>query len=599
MSLNPPTENDFIDLGTSEQWLRQLYLNGRSGNKPNRRILSERFYFSDTPHIDPVAELKANYEALFSRLNHITDEHPLCRFPSRFLFIDRQFSLNSGIDPFTVCPKLNSWSLLETYSKIMITKVDSHFGNPASTFGHLIIRIGSDDERRNLLDTSINYGAHVPPNELMPVYIFKGITGGYTASISLEDFYHQDLVYSKTEFRDMWNYELNLTEFQKRIFLGHVWELLEQTSVYYFVKYNCAYAIAGILEVATGYEFVSENTLYYPPIRLFQDLSRYDANHPGMLIASQTYLPSQDKMLRNVLKSLNHDEMSTVKNYINAVNPDIEQWIQPYTADRQSYILEVLLEYYDYMITGYPESGDESANRRIDIIKARLQRPAGKKLSFETIEPPARPPGETTRTTKFGFGLQYSEDQFSGQFSLTPFSLNPLDLGNSVFSELTILKTDVRFGNSLELSDFTLIKVAQRSDLKQYSIAKHPLSWTVDTGFNCLNNCDPHDGLQIKTGIGQSLSTGSVLNSILANALLEGRRVGISGEWELALPEVHKVSGVVSSEIYYPLSDSENADLRLTGKARYSFNPEHSIELSYSRLRERSTASLRWVWSPF
>ena len=247
----------------------------------------------------------------------------------------------------------------------------------------------------------------------------------------------------------------------------------------YFIKNNCAYAIAELLEVVTGFDFVTSSTVYYPPARLFHDLDEYDSANPGLLVKTRTYVPSQDKLLVSIMQSLNDEEADFVRDFITESNVDLTHIPDGMTQHRFTLVLEVLLEYYDYMIIGYPEIGDSLTNKRIEVIKARLRLPPGKVLKQSPIKSPALPPGQTARTTKLGLGIDYADTEISGRLSFSPFSLHPLDLGNSDLSEMTVLKTEINFSDSVELEDFTLIKVAQRTDLRSLSILTYQRLVTV------------------------------------------------------------------------------------------------------------------------
>ena len=53
----------------------------------------------------------------------------------------------------------------------------------------------------------------------MVKYIVKGLSGFYEAGFSDKYFYNQDLTYTDTEFRDMWEYKLNLTPYQQKAWM--------------------------------------------------------------------------------------------------------------------------------------------------------------------------------------------------------------------------------------------------------------------------------------------------------------------------------------------------------------------------------------------
>ena len=54
-------------------------------------------------------------------------------------------------------------------------------GNPASMYGHALLRINYREEYqgRNLLAPTLSYGAMPDPEDRTPVYMIKGLAGGY------------------------------------------------------------------------------------------------------------------------------------------------------------------------------------------------------------------------------------------------------------------------------------------------------------------------------------------------------------------------------------------------------------------------------------
>lgn len=594
-----PSDVDLLEVSKSPGWQRLLYLDpGTESSKSNTRILDPAFYLSGSDHIDPLEELTASVKLMFTEVSDINNTHPICRFPARYLYLSSAFSNSGAIDPFVECDSLRTWAEIDSFSQILIVKVDGYYGNPASSFGHLIVRFSNKNYSPSLLDRSINFGARVPPNELMPTYIFKGITGGYVASFFLDNFYKQDLTYTNTEFRDMWNYELNLSDDQKKLFVAHLWELFDHPSTYYFIKNNCAYAIAELLEVAVGLEFVTNSTPYYAPAHLFHDLDKYDSRSPGSIIKSRTYIPSKDKILSAIMSELSKPEAEFIRGYISDEIDNLSLISQFRDSDRQTFLLEVLIEYYDYMIAGYPEQGSNLTFRRNEVIKARLRLPAGKKLEPIKIDTPPLPPGQTARTTKLGIGVIHSQKQNSttGTLSFTPFSIEPLDSGNHILSELTALRTEIEITEKVSFKEFSLIKVSQRTDLRDYSLSGWPISWSVDIGTNCVSNCNRDEGLYADMGIGQSIGIGSFLNSAMISASLNGSDYGITTIYELAYPERDKLSFLATFEKKFSLRDVkwEPADLLMVG--RYSFNPSYSIELSSGIADQHATSAITLNW---
>lgn len=596
-----PTSEDFERVSQLPAWQKQLYVAPSSEAKQfNKRINDDSFYFSKTDTIDLLDELKATYQALFSDLDAINDKHPLCVFPSRFLFLNEALQMNSTIDPFVDCPGFSNWANIEHHTRIVVVKVDGYYGNPASSFGHLILRFSDGSTTNSLLDTSINYGARVPPGESTPVYIVKGLMGGYQASLTNDEFYRQDLVYSQTEFRDMWNYELNLSENQRRLFIAHIWELIGRPSTYYFLKNNCAFAVAEMLEFIMDLEFVDDHTLWYPPIRLFHDLDAFDANNKQALVASREYIPSQKKLLARTFSSLDATQKQAAMIYISSAYDASNIELDRLHETTQTEVIEALINYYDYLIKGYPELGSELYDRRKALIMARLTLPMGQTLNSPPVEAPGRPPGQSARSNKLEFGGLFTQHDTNMLFSATPFSTAPLDLGNPDLSELTLLKTELQVGDTVELRDFTLLRVAQRSDLQNTIPGDWPISWTIDFGINCLVDCNSQEGIHALVGLGQTITPGPFYVSGLVNLEWVGREASFRGLLEFGLPERHRLSAVMTAAQVVPFSSELDSHQILSLQTRYSVNPMHSVGFELTSTFNNDTVNtqgiVHWTW---
>jgi hypothetical protein len=125
--------------------------------------------------------------------------------------------------------------VLDELHSISLYLIGGYFGNPASTFGHAVLKFNSDstDQPNPLFDVTVGFGALVPENEWSVRYIAKGIFGGYDARFLDKYYYSQDLVYSRSEFRDIWDYRLKLPREDQELLVFHVWEVLGKNFDYF------------------------------------------------------------------------------------------------------------------------------------------------------------------------------------------------------------------------------------------------------------------------------------------------------------------------------------------------------------------------------
>lgn len=563
----------------SDQWKKQLYLSDRPKGGPYRpRIQSDDFYFSGTESIDPFQELLQTRQAVFSNLDQLNNDHPACRFPGRFLFLNAALALDYDTSLLAECSNFQNWARFDRYDSLSVVMVEGYYGNPASSFGHLVLRHGRSDGAQQLLDTSINFGARVPQGEGPIKYILNGLAGGYLASFTAESYYRQDLVYTQVEHRDMWHYELDLDDTQRVFFLAHLWELLDSPSTYYFLKNNCAFAVAEILEIVFERNLVNQNTLFYPPVTLFHELEEIHQQGDLSVIRSKHFVPSQQSVLKSLYATLSAQQRQVFGRYIGRE----QQPVQPLLADLEeaeaAEIIESLISFYSYLISGYPELGTELYERRRQLIVARLEYPSGRFLQAAEIEPTTEP-GKTARVSRLSMGVSLVDNQPGLVLGWVPYSQSATDLGNDDSSELTVLALDGRLQEDALDAKFTLIRVAQRSDLRDRLPGDWPLSWTIDLGWQTAQTGRYRAGGQADIEVGQSVRVGSMLLSALGAFRQSGWESGLGARAELALTTGQRFTWIGYVD-YTFWTSGESVQLGLD--SRYSFSPRWSLEAELS-----------------
>ncbi len=108
----------------------------------------------------------------------------------------------------------------------------AYMNSPASMFGHTLIRIDGDYQSR-LISYAINYAANTG-DEGGISYLIKGLFGYFKGYFSILPYYEKIEEYNDLDMRDMWEYELNLSEDEVRRMVLHIWELKDIYSYYYF-----------------------------------------------------------------------------------------------------------------------------------------------------------------------------------------------------------------------------------------------------------------------------------------------------------------------------------------------------------------------------
>lgn len=274
------------------------------------------FFFAPTGKRDPEAELGATIRALLSAakgaLPADLDAHPACRFPARTLFLMEQLGLDPSWLGVSHCPAFEHYVGELRPIGVSLIFTSYYLNNPSSAFGHTFLRIHKESyavgERRELLDYGIDFSADVTTSN--PVaYTVMGLTGLFHGTFKRLPYYYKVREYNDLESRDLWEYELQLSDRQLLLLVAHLWEVGKTHFDYFYLGENCSYAILSMIDAAR------------PELDLMRDVStpvipaatvQIMRSRPGLL-RSVHYRPSLRTQFNAKVELLARDEASLVE----------------------------------------------------------------------------------------------------------------------------------------------------------------------------------------------------------------------------------------------------------------------------------------------
>ncbi len=571
-----------LGLAESPVWLRLLHYK-RGSPDSQSEILDDDFFLADRGRYSPQDELVATLAAFLQETASEPDETARCRFPARFLFLDTRLGL--GL-PDVKCPRLERWMKPDQLDSISLMMISGYFGNPASTFGHILLKVnnGSVPDGYTLLDLGDNFGAVVPENELTFVYVVRGLTGGYRAGFSDQDYYRADLTYTRTEFRDMWEYKLNLSEYQQKLLLYHLWEVTGRHFQYFFLKGNCAFRIAELMELVTGSPFVQDVDVWYAPISVFHRLDEVDRRESGDtgLISSIRYRPSAQRVFYAHVAELDDDR--DVLDRMILSGGDLSE-LRGLDAQRKARVLGVLLEYYQYRMAGnLDEEADASLREAKDnAVRARLALPAVELAPRVDIQE-RRAPSSAAPPSKFALGIGHNAELGAYSFvSVAAFSYETT--GNNLLDRSSLIMADLSLGfdsDGLRLEAFDAIR-ARKVNLNTTAIpGESTTSWEVAFGARREKSaCEDCVEAFAEGAIGKSSQLGgqSAVTALVGIDAATGS-IGSSGFVRLVLnfgPAARWASELGATYRSYLGKGDENLSLRWI--SRFSISPRHELKL--------------------
>jgi hypothetical protein len=432
------------------------------------------FYWSDSTQSTAYEELLASWAAMQDPVQRRT---LACRFPARFYFISQRLERVDAKAELLACERLVASIQLDRLEGLSLVLVGSYFSNPASTFGHTLLRIHQRSAQGVEKDLSFNYGALIPPNEHVLSYISKGIFGFYAAAYSDQDPFLHDIAYNHLENRDSWSYAIAHTPEDRLLIVLHLWEMAGAKFQYFFFSRNCAWQMQNSLMLTlrdrSGEVFpVKHWTL---PVDVAHDLQ--DAG----MVERVLYIPSHQRRLHEAIKRLAPAERVF---FYQKVAQDEQVHLQSVDSqlanppEHSPELINALIDYYTWRNASNALDAEEQRHwvrLRERAVLARLALPP------DTAPAPIAPlasPAEGNKPIKWAAGVARSPWVSATVFAQGPLDPHALDIGHM---EALTLKASTERGR-LVLTALTLLDIQRVKPLNEASLDGLATSWRIKLG---------------------------------------------------------------------------------------------------------------------
>lgn len=362
----PKAHADFYtQMAYSPQWLKLLHYHQDTIQNYVGLVENAEFYLDKKAgQYNPQSELMATIEA-FNNPNNKAK----CMFPARFnLLKERGFVAGDLQD----CDKYRQFMEDVKPDGITLLFTNAYMNNPASLFGHTLIRIDTKRKGTQMLAHGSNFGAN-SGTEYGFLFAFKGLFGGYDGVYSIMPYWEIINTYNNIENRDIWEYKLNLSQEEQIKFVNHLYEMHIAKIRYYFLRKNCSYMILELLEaVKPELNITKEYKAWVIPL----DTLKTVKNIPN-LISQINYRPARLTKIKSHLKEMNK------KQYTAFVRAVIKNEFENQDLSQQEYVdvLETAYQYFQYQ---YIEQKTDLAQYRKNSFAVLRRRSNFAKTDFET-----------------------------------------------------------------------------------------------------------------------------------------------------------------------------------------------------------------------
>lgn len=474
---SPPS---FLD----QQWLELLrYRKTFLGNYLSEQD-SPSFFLTKNGKESPESEY---LEFIKKSKDKFSQDHVACKFPARLAYLIKRKAIPSEkANLVKNCVEFQKFKNKIRPKSVSLEFSSYYINKPASAFGHTLMRFSKRGFSKNgrdleLLDNGLNYSATVTTNNAL-LYGIYGIVGLFKGQFLTLPYFYKVREYNDNEARDLWIYELNLSEEQLNFLVAHTWEMGKAYFDYFYFSENCSYHLLALLNaVNPEWNLVKNTGTFVIPV----DTIKVIARTPG-LIKDIYFRPSSLKTFKSFEESLKSEEKKKFKNFIN--NEFNYSLIENTPQKTKASILDSALAYLDYKYSDeiLNEKGQKNDLKRELLIK-RAETGVVTKAKITPFRKEDSPHlGHDSR--KFSLGYFDSEMMGEGLNILHRFSLHDfLDSGKGHMKSARIemgtvqLKVfeDEKRDQKLFLDQFYIARVQAFSPITAYEA---PLSFKLNFG---------------------------------------------------------------------------------------------------------------------
>ena len=595
---------DLRDVASETTWLKLgKYEQARfSKDSYESVVLSDEFFLAPDGRTSPQDELEATITAMSGPVEGDPNEHAQCRFPARYLWLQDK-ALLPGVADIT-CPEFEQWIFGESTDSISIIFATGYLGNPASYYGHTLLKFNSSARRvtSDLLDVTVNYGAIIPPDAGPISYIYNGATGGYNAGFSHIEYYYHDYNYGELELRDLWEYQLNLSQDEVNFIMAHAWEVLGLEFVYYFFRKNCAYRMAEVVEIIDGVSIIPSQRPWTVPQSLVSTAD--NVNRAGRpLVTSVRWHPSRQSVFYDSYRKLGKAEQEVLRELV--TEPANASALESLPVDGRQRVVDAGIDYYGYLLPKDEPPGSELSQRYQQMLALRFKLPGG-----ERSEPPQPQLGPEKDRAPGYLSLGYVNNAEAGDgasLRIRPAYYDVLDSSVSHVpnSELSMgeVIVDVLDGD-VRLRQASLFRVEAVNGAISGLPGDAGRSWRLGLGvYEQFPGCEDCLVTRFEGDIGRSMPFvgNSTVGAYIGGAAQDNRNdygnlfARASGYINASLTE--KLSVSARYEYRYHFDSAFKAEDVLSFDARYELSRDWDLRLGWHDNRtESASLSVGYYW---
>lgn len=294
----PPNDPKLALVASSDQWAALLHL------KNGSPIITDPQFILSIDNFSPELELFKTIE--FIKKNKSEESQKVCRFIARAEFIRQHLGESVRIDE-NKCRDYNEFLSKAPASKISIIYASENLTQASSMLGHSMLSISGETDSGQV-EHGISFFTELDTINLASI-LWDTLYIGKKGFFVVEPLSKSLNYYLRTEQRNIWQYELDLTNNEKSLLHKHLWELRNLDIDYFFHSHNCATFSFDILSVAKP-NLLPHRQSWVTPLDVVKSAEK------SQLIKSTQVYPSSKWKIRMLTDFLPDDQLLRIEELV-------------------------------------------------------------------------------------------------------------------------------------------------------------------------------------------------------------------------------------------------------------------------------------------
>ncbi len=519
--LYPFTARAGENYAESTEWIKLLHYKSSAFGGYKGLVANDKFYTDKNGRYNPKSEMETEIK-LFNEGDDIK-----CEFPARFEWLKEKGLVKGDL---TGCKDYQSFMNDVKPDGITVLFTNAFMSNPASLFGHTLIRIDTSRKGTQMLAHGSNFGAN-SGDDSGPVYAFKGLVGGYYGGYVISPYWDVINTYNNIENRDIWEYHLNLTHKEQIMFVNHLYEMKDALIRYFFLSKNCSYMILELLEAVRPELNITKDYNYWAiPLDTLKTIKEVPD-----LVDSVNYRPARYTKLRAQLEAMDEAQYNAFYEGITEHNYDMMEL----SEEQKPLVLESEYQYYQYIYTAGDMELKEYRKNSFAVLRKRSSMPQAKE-----IKPKGQDPSLSHASAQIMLGGGVYDHQSFEQINIRPAytALTDDNWGLIKGAGISVMEAQLRYYNQTHktvLQRLTGLKIASFVPADRiFSPWSYISDFNVHREYNPSNNLDGYVGEMI-FGMGKTYALSDwfwVYGILSAKGQYGGFITG--NQWIGATPEI-------------------------------------------------------------